>query len=496
MKKPWTLRKRVFLSSVAIMGIVTFLLSVFNVMEIYLTERNTTAFETYMNLSTFFDSLSEAGGCLEEYLYTENEDSLTDYDEAIQTAEQSIENLDPDFLKDQMWHFQLLENMLYSYEDLGAELIADPLDDAMYAKTVNAQDLIQATSGEYYQRLTNRVEHHVEQLQLVNRAIVIGSLAVIAILLFWIIYVAFIMLRSFIRPLYEVLDNIEKINEGTYDFGAVAANGIEMQTLCQTLQTMADTVHQRIQETKEKAHLKQLLLEKENESLHKDELLARSEFKMLQNQINPHFLFNTLNMIHRLCACGESDKAAETVLKTSQLLRYSLDNQNQYSSIRKELAAIRSYIDIQKLRFGERIRFLILNDHAEDCLDMAFPGMILQPLVENAVKHGLKNVTRDGEVEIYLGADAQRLTISVSDNGEGMPKEEAEALLQRCSRAEESAQLGLFNVVQRLKMFFKERADIQIESDRDCGFSFAVIISLQDEHEGGEGYDQDIDRRG
>ena len=76
MKKPWTLRKRVFLSSVAIMGIVTFLLSVFNVMEIYLTERNTTAFETYMNLSTFFDSLSEAGGCLEEYLYTENEDSL------------------------------------------------------------------------------------------------------------------------------------------------------------------------------------------------------------------------------------------------------------------------------------------------------------------------------------------------------------------------------------------------------------------------------------
>ena len=202
MKKPWTLRKRVFLSSVAIMGIVTFLLSVFNVMEIYLTERNTTAFETYMNLSTFFDSLSEAGSCLEEYLYTENEDSLTDYDEAIQTAEQSIENLDPAFLKDQMWHFQLLENMLYSYEDLGAELIADPLDDAMYAKTVNAQDLIQATSGDYYQRLTNRVEHHVEQLQLVNRAIVIGSLAVIAILLFWIIYVAFIMLRSFIRPLY------------------------------------------------------------------------------------------------------------------------------------------------------------------------------------------------------------------------------------------------------------------------------------------------------
>lgn len=77
-----------------------------------------------------------------------------------------------------------------------------------------------------------------------------------------------------------------------------------------------------------------------------------------------------------------------------------------------------------------------------------------------------------------------------------MPKEEAEALLQRCSRAEESAQLGLFNVVQRLKMFFKERADIQIESDRDCGFSFAVIISLQDEHEGGKGHDQDIDRRG
>ena len=242
---------------------------------------------------------------------------------------------------------------------------------------------------------------------------------------------------------------------------------------------MADTVHKEIQETKEKAQLKQLLLEKENESLHKDELLARSEFRMLQNQVNPHFLFNTLNMIHRLCVCEENEKAAETVLKTSQLLRYSLDNQNQYSSIRKELEAIRSYIDIQKLRFGERIRFLILNEHADACLDMSFPGMILQPLVENAVRHGLKNVTHDGEVEIYLGADEESLTISVSDNGEGMPKEDAEALLQRCAKAEESTQLGLFNVVQRLKMFFKDRADIRIDSDKDCGFSFAVVIALE-----------------
>ncbi len=479
MKKPWTLRKRVFLSSVAITGIVTLLLGLFNVMELYVTDRNTTAFETYMNLSTFFDSIDEAGGYLEEYLYTENDDSLNDYDAAIQTAEQSISGFDPNFLEDQMWRFQLLSNMLSSYEDLCAELIADPLNDDLYTQTVNAQDLIQSTSGDYYQRLTNRMEHHVEQLQSVNQAIVVGSLVVIAILLFWIIYVAFIMLRSFIRPLYEVLDNIERINEGTYDFNAVAANGIEMQTLCESLEAMADTVHKEIQETKEKAQLKQLLLEKENESLHKDELLARSEFRMLQNQVNPHFLFNTLNMIHRLCVCEENEKAAETVLKTSQLLRYSLDNQNQYSSIRKELEAIRSYIDIQKLRFGERIRFLILNEHVDACLDMSFPGMILQPLVENAVRHGLKNVTHDGEVEIYLGADEESLTISVSDNGEGMPKEDAEALLQRCAKAEESTQLGLFNVVQRLKMFFKDRADIRIDSDKDCGFSFAVVIALE-----------------
>lgn len=110
---------------------------------------------------------------------------------------------------------------------------------------------------------------------------------------------------------------------------------------------------------------------------------------------------------------------------------------------------------------------------------MSFPGMILQPLVENAVRHGLKNVTHDGEVEIYLGADEESLTISVSDNGEGMPKEDAEALLQRCAKAEESTQLGLFNVVQRLKMFFKDRADIRIDSDKDCGFSFAVVIALE-----------------
>ena len=137
MKKPWTLRKRVFLSSVAITGIVTLLLGLFNVMELYVTDRNTTAFETYMNLSTFFDSIDEAGGYLEEYLYTENDDSLNDYDAAIQTAEQSISGFDPNFLEDQMWRFQLLSNMLSSYEDLCAELIADPLNDDLYTQTVN-----------------------------------------------------------------------------------------------------------------------------------------------------------------------------------------------------------------------------------------------------------------------------------------------------------------------------------------------------------------------
>ena len=311
----------------------------------------------------------------------------------------------------------------------------------------------------------------MEQLQLVNRAIVIGSLAVIAILLFWIIYVAFIMLRSFIRPLYEVLDNIEKINEGTYDFGAVAANGIEMQTLCQTLQTMADTVHQRIQETKEKAHLKQLLLEKENESLHKDELLARSEFKMLQNQINPHFLYNTLDAVSALALMKENEKCFEITQALGNFYRNSLNSGLDYITMEDEIDSIKSYITILNMRYENQIK---MDYQIEESVKKEkILKLLLQPLVENAVHHGLNGA--EGTVSIKAFSQDDEIIFIVSDDGVGMSEDRVEAILHGKNITGKSG-FGLHSLIQRIRLLYEIENPIIIQSEIGNGTEIIVTV--------------------
>lgn len=474
--KKHSLHQRILRSSIVMIGIVAVLLFALNAMELYITNRNQKAFATYTELGNYFDSVYDAGTYVKEYLYTENEEVLTSFQQKMEVAKESVDHIDNNIFLQEEWRFSLLGNMLESFEEICTKAILDVSNKQLYQKIVDTNVLIQGTSGDYYHELTNIMNAQMEQLKKVNYAIIAVSIIVLAILLGWICYVALILMQTYIRPLYEVLDNIAKIKSGTYDFTNIANKGIEMQQLSHTLEDMANAVQNEIKITKEKAELQNKLLETENENLRKDELLAKSELRILQNQINPHFLFNTLNMIYRLCLTKESETAAEMLLKTSQLLRYSLDNQNKLSNIGNELREIRYYIDIQKLRFGERIQFLVYIENEEKLKNIQFPVMILQPLVENAVKHGLKNVVEDGEVEIYIGEEDGKLIVSVSDNGEGIAKDDADVLLKRLEDSH-TTHLGLYNVVQRLKMCFQQNVQMRIESDIDCGFSFIAEIT-------------------
>ena len=196
---------------------------------------------------------------------------------------------------------------------------------------------------------------------------------------------------------------------------------------------------------------------------------------MLQNQINPHFLFNTLNMIYRMSLKEGADDAADMLMKTSQLLRYGLDNQNRISSLHNELEMIGKYIEIQKKRLGSRVSFILECERAQ-VRNISMPGMILQPLVENALQHGLHDVTENGEIVISVGQQDSVITISVSDNGKGMPAQELEELILNDYQMKEGTHLGLYNVMRRLEMYFHEQIQISLHSDEGCGFEVFMEI--------------------
>ena len=157
---------------------------------------------------------------------------------------------------------------------------------------------------------------------------------------------------------------------------------IEMHELCEALEEMAVNIQKEFEMTKEHAELEKKLLETENENLKKDELLIQSELKMLQNQINPHFLFNTLNMTYKLALAENATKCSEMIEQISILLRYGLEKQNKMSDLKSEIQAVQNYVSIQEKRLGDRVKFeFFISDNLPN---ITIPGIFKSATMEKA----------------------------------------------------------------------------------------------------------------
>jgi sensor histidine kinase YesM len=225
------------------------------------------------------------------------------------------------------------------------------------------------------------------------------------------------------------------------------------------------------------SNVRKMLLESENQNLKKTELMVKSELKMLQAQMNPHFLFNTLSMISQLATMGRSEEAAELIDITAYLLRYSMDKSNRMSTLREEIECVRSYLHIQRLRFGDRITFEL---NVEEALpNIMLPGMILQPLIENAVLHGVDGVLKGAVVSVSSERRENSLRLSVEDNGRGMSGERLEEIMSSDSfDGDEHVHIGLLNVKKRIEMLFGESASFHIESTEDVGTLVTITIDI------------------
>jgi len=156
--------------------------------------------------------------------------------------------------------------------------------------------------------------------------------------------------------------------------------------------------------------------------LQEEEKKTKAELRALVAQINPHFLFNTLNSISSLIHL-DPDQADEMIQKLSDVFRYSLQSgKKKLVTIREEMQVVRNYLEIEKLRFSERLNYSFQID--EKCLNFAIPPLILQTLVENSVKHGISPKIEGGEVMISIQNQSGMIEIKIEDNGVGMLSEQ------------------------------------------------------------------------
>jgi two-component system LytT family sensor kinase len=163
------------------------------------------------------------------------------------------------------------------------------------------------------------------------------------------------------------------------------------------------------------------LKEKELDLVKVKQLITQAELQTLQSKINPHFLYNSLNSIASLIH-QDADKAEDMTLKLSRLFRYSINsNQENMASVTEEMEIVNTYLAIEKVRFGDRLRFIIHID--EVVKNKMVPRFLIQPLVENALKHGLNDMAVNGELKITITIEREYISIAIADNGKPFPME-------------------------------------------------------------------------
>ena len=187
-------------------------------------------------------------------------------------------------------------------------------------------------------------------------------------------------------------------------------------------------------------------------------LLVEARLAALTSQINPHFLFNTLNSVSSLIRT-DPNQARVMVVKLSKVLRRLLRKHENFSTLREELSFIEDYLAIEVVRFGDKLRFE--KDVAEDTLDMLVPSMLLQLLVENSIKHGIGGKVEGGTIRIRTSRGGSRLHLLVEDDGVGIPEEKLATVLDHG--------IGVSNVHERLKVLFGNDYRMWIESQPGQG---------------------------
>ena len=205
------------------------------------------------------------------------------------------------------------------------------------------------------------------------------------------------------------------------------------------------------------------LHEKELDLVKVKQLITQAELQTLQSKINPHFLYNSLNSIASLIH-EDADKAEDMTLKLSKLFRYSINSsQENMATIAEEMEIVNTYLAIEKVRFGDRLSFT--DNVAESVKNIRIPRFLIQPLVENALKHGLNDMAQNGELKISIKKEGDSIAIAITDNGKPFP-------------VELDMGYGLQSTYDKLTLLYGENYQVQIANSPEKQIRILIPAAL------------------
>ena len=433
-------------------------------------------FAINVEIEKFLGDLYNVNTNLTNYLVTSDSDSLVNYYRYKDIFSEKAQNM-----------FKELHG-IYSQNDLIYKDIAYMVD-SYFNETEAAVETKRTDNSDEYiaryteaNRITGYIRTYTDRLNLnilnnntnqylgmseyLNKLWSANLILIISVILLNVLVISYLT-YNMTKPIIKLANSAEEMSKGNFNADDVEVySQDELSVMANAFNAMKHSIRNYISELHSKADTESQLFEQQIENLRIQSLLADAEMKALQMQINPHFLFNTLNAGVQLAMIEGADRTSTFLDNMAMIFRYNVKSLDRKVRLKDEIDTIRAYEDLFFVRFGDIMKFEY--DIDQSLLDIDVPPLIIQPLVENATIHGIGNMEKGGVINISIDKNKTVVRISVQDNGVGMSEETRQRVLDcqkfECDTSGNMTGIGIYNVVQRLKLFFKCEDVLEVKS--------------------------------
>ena len=438
--------------------------------------------ENILNTQQLDRVISYNSDVLQKYKATESRNYIAQMNANKEMADNIInslnDNVDSKKVADEL---KLLKNATAQYTQVVNSIILS--DEGSRTQYISeAEDLLDYMAVKIeavYEYQTDEIRNNYRSFNENNKNAEILSIVVFIVILLFCIVSIFLFVNRLLKPIRTLTAAAGSVSRGSFDLPELNADTPteEINILTSTFKHMTESIENYVNELSEKIDIEKKLKEEEIKNERNRLMLKEAELMALQSQVNPHFMFNTLNIIAKIAYMENADRTANIIGSMSKMLRYSLGRLNKVVSLEQEINNLDEYMFIQKTRFGDRLTYI--KNIECDISDIVLPCLTIQPIVENAIMHGIEEKEEGGYVLIHCFMEQKHAVIEIRDNGIGMSQDTLDKILSKLEKPSHKGHttgLGINNVKERLELFSGEKDVFVIQSEENMGTEVRITL--------------------
>lgn len=449
-------------------------------------QRIDAVFSSNVTVNELSEMLKQIQDDVYEYLNTKSSAALEDYYRCEQEYRTMIERLNSQNMDSEV---KMLEKNIRNMSETYLTCTNDTVQ-AKRGRNVEKYKSLYEEETQLYEYINtymyklNNLRFHLNSQNYQVLLRVMNVLEIMSILMITVVgviclFMAVVLIQNMIEPLTGLSVAANQVAQGSFDveFPEVVSKD-EVGIVTNAFHQMVDSIKEYIE--KQRISMENEAMMKERE-LSMEAHLKDAQLKYLQAQINPHFLFNCLNAGAQLAAMEDAERTAVFVSKMADFFRYNVRKMEEDANLYEEIEAVDNYIYILNVRFAGDICYE--KEIGEDVENIRVPSMILQPVVENAVQHGVRDRMENARIWLHVAREEEQLRVTVRDNGVGMTETQIQAVLSGNIRQErkegDSTGIGLDNVMSRLKLYYNHEGLFDIYSEGpEKGTEVTILLPL------------------